>query len=56
MVAVEEVALLKGCFKITLEVLSSNVPAKAAYEKFGFTGYELDPEKGHALFWEKPLR
>jgi ribosomal protein S18 acetylase RimI-like enzyme len=52
---VEEVARERGCCKITLEVLSKNEVAKAAYEKFGFTGYELDPKDGVALFWEKGL-
>ncbi|MFT5906124.1 MAG: ribosomal protein S18 acetylase RimI-like enzyme, partial [Cryomorphaceae bacterium] len=41
--------------KITLEVLSKNEVAKSAYQKFGFSGYELDPEAGKALFWEKPI-
>jgi ribosomal protein S18 acetylase RimI-like enzyme len=52
---IEEYALARGCCKITLEVLAGNHPAKKSYEKFGFQGYELDPELGAALFWEKPL-
>tara|TARA_Y100001949_G_scaffold69472_1_gene58751 strand:+ start:687 stop:1178 length:492 start_codon:yes stop_codon:yes gene_type:complete len=52
---VEELAVAKGCCKVTLEVLSNNEVAKASYQKFGFAGYELDPEAGHALFWEKKL-
>ncbi|MGJ8655486.1 MAG: GNAT family N-acetyltransferase [Akkermansiaceae bacterium] len=52
---VEEVARGRGCCKITLEVLSKNEVAKAAYQKFGFAGYELDPKDGMALFWEKSL-
>lgn len=52
---VEAIARAKGCCKITLEVLSNNPVAKNAYTKFGFAGYELDPETGHALFWEKAL-
>ena len=52
---VEQLAREKGCCKITLEVLSKNEIAKSAYHKFGFTGYELDPEAGTAQFWEKPL-
>jgi len=52
---VEEVACSKGCCKITLEVLSNNEIAKCAYSKFGFAGYELDPEAGSALFWQKKL-
>lgn len=50
---VEEIARARGCCKITLEVLSKNDVAKSAYEKFGFSGYELDPEAGSALFWQK---
>lgn len=52
---VEQIAKEKGCCKLTLEVLSNNKAAKSAYEKFGFAGYELDPEAGTALFWQKPL-
>lgn len=52
---VEEVALQRGCCKITLEVLEGNHIARKAYEKFGFKGYELDPVMGKAMFWEKPL-
>ena len=52
---VEEVAKQRGCCKLTLEVLTGNIPAKASYQKFGFEGYELDPEMGKAEFWEKAL-
>ncbi len=52
---VENIAQAKGCCKITLEVLSNNTIAKNAYTKLGYEGYELDPEAGHALFWQKPL-
>ena len=52
---VEKIATLRGCCKLTLEVLQGNYVAKNAYEKLGFTGYELDPRLGHALFWEKKL-
>ncbi len=52
---VEDIAVAKGCCKITLEVLSNNAVAQASYRKFGFAGYELDPQAGHALFWEKKL-
>ena len=41
--------------KLTLEVLDGNAPAKAAYEKFGFASYELDPAVGGALCWQKKL-
>jgi ribosomal protein S18 acetylase RimI-like enzyme len=52
---VEEIAIEKGCCKLTLEVLSNNEIAKSSYKKFGFSSYELDPETGQALFWEKLL-
>lgn len=52
---VEHIAKQKNCCKITLEVLSKNEIAKSAYIKFGFAGYELNPEAGHALFWQKKL-
>lgn len=55
MAKVEEIARQRGCCKITLEVLQGNQPAQQAYQKFGFAGYELDPEMGCALFWEKKL-
>ncbi|NQZ89811.1 MAG: GNAT family N-acetyltransferase [Colwellia sp.] len=50
---VEEIAKEKGCCKITLEVLEGNEVARNSYLKFGFDGYELDPEMGKALFWQK---
>ena len=52
---VEAVAKEKGCCKLTLEVLQGNQVAKNAYEKIGFSGYELDPEMGQAVFWQKKL-
>lgn len=52
---VEEIARSRGCCKLTLEVLSKNEVAKSAYQKFGFSDYELDPEAGTAQFWEKPI-
>jgi ribosomal protein S18 acetylase RimI-like enzyme len=52
---VENIAKQKGCCKVTLEVLEGNHVAKNAYLKFGFAGYELDPQMGKALFWEKAL-
>ncbi|WP_339734004.1 GNAT family N-acetyltransferase [uncultured Gimesia sp.] len=52
---VETIAKARGCCKLTLEVLEGNKRAQAAYTKFGFAGYELDPEMGQALFWEKKL-
>ena len=53
--AAEEIAIDKGCCKLTLEVLSNNIVAQASYRKFGFAGYELDPATGPALFWQKKL-
>ncbi|VAW61510.1 Histone acetyltransferase HPA2 and related acetyltransferases [hydrothermal vent metagenome] len=52
---VEEIAISKGCCKITLEVLSNNEAAKSSYRHFGFSSYELDPAAGHALFWQRPV-
>lgn len=52
---VEELAQARGCCKITLEVLEGNKIAQNAYLKFGYDGYELDPEMGKALFWQKTL-
>lgn len=52
---VETIAKEKGCCKLTLEVLEGNVIAKNAYKKVGFAGYELDPEMGQAVFWQKKL-
>lgn len=52
---VEELARQRGCCKLTLEVLSNNSVAQGAYRKFGFSAYQLDPEAGQALFWQKYL-
>ena len=52
---VEAIGRKRGCCKLTLEVLEGNRVAQNAYRKFGFSGYELDPEQGKALFWEKKL-
>lgn len=52
---IEGIARTKGCCKMTLEVLQGNYPAQQAYQKFGFSGYQLDPKMGHALFWQKDL-
>ena len=52
---VEEMAIQKGCCKLTLEVLSGNAAARSAYQNFGFTNYQLDPAHGHALFLQKLL-
>lgn len=53
LVAIESLARERGCCKITLEVLSGNLAARAAYEKYGFRDYALDEAAGTALFWQK---
>ena len=52
---VEEVALDRGCCKLTLEVLEGNRSARQAYQKFGFSAYTLDERQGAAMFWQKSL-
>lgn len=52
---VDKIAIALGCCKLTLEVLEGNEVAKSAYEKQGFSGYELDPKMGQAMFWQKLL-
>ncbi|TWU47137.1 GNAT family N-acetyltransferase [Rubripirellula reticaptiva] len=52
---IQEVAVERKCCKLTLEVLEGNHVAQRAYQKFGFAGYELDPEMGRAMFYEKKL-
>ncbi len=52
---VEAIARQKNCCKLTLEILSNNQIARDAYRKFGFSGYELNPEHGEAVFWQKIL-
>jgi ribosomal protein S18 acetylase RimI-like enzyme len=52
---VEAIARQRGCCKLTLEVLEGNTAAQSAYRKLGFSGYQLDPRLGKALFWEKKL-
>ncbi len=51
----ERRARVLGCCKLTLEVLSNNTRALAAYERAGFAPYVLDPAAGHALFLQKTL-
>jgi GNAT superfamily N-acetyltransferase len=53
--AIEDYARSAGCCKITLEVLEGNHAAKATYKAMGFAAYELDPEVGQALFWQKKV-
>jgi GNAT superfamily N-acetyltransferase len=52
---VEQIAREKGCCKLTLEVLSGNKSARTAYANFGFESFQLDPNMGEALFWQKKL-
>nr|WP_246388233.1 GNAT family N-acetyltransferase [Novosphingobium fluoreni] len=52
---IEAEARSRGACKITLEVLSGNQPAKRLYKSLGYNDYTLDPEAGHALFWQKRL-
>ncbi|MDA7746291.1 GNAT family N-acetyltransferase [Psychromonas sp.] len=52
---IEQLAKQRDCCKITLEVLSGNKVAYNAYQKLGFSDYQLDPEFGSALFWSKKL-
>jgi ribosomal protein S18 acetylase RimI-like enzyme len=52
---IEEIARTLGCCKITLEVLEGNKIAQGVYQACGFSGYELDPQMGRAVFWQKQL-
>ena len=52
---VEIIAKAKRCCKVTLEVLEGNDIARNAYAKFGFSGYELDPNAGQAMLWQKMI-
>jgi len=49
----EAVARQRGAVKMTLEVLSGNVPALALYRRLGYAGYQLDPAMGTAEFMQK---
>lgn len=51
--AIEEHTKERGGYKMTLEVLEGNVPAQKAYTKAGFRPYQLDPDIGNAMFWQK---
>lgn len=52
---IERIAREQNCCKLTLEVLQNNESAQRAYRKCGFNAYQLLPEAGHALFWQKVL-
>jgi GNAT superfamily N-acetyltransferase len=51
----EEIAIDLGCCKLTLEVLEGNTIAQMAYKSCGYSGYELNPKMGRAMFWQKKL-
>ena len=51
----EEIALGLDCCKLTLEVLEGNTIAQGAYKSCGYSGYELNPKMGRAMFWQKKL-
>lgn len=48
-------AQVRGCCKLTLEVLTGNERALHSYEQFGFQPYTLDPASGQASFMHKWL-
>lgn len=51
----EEIAINIGCCKLTLEVLEGNSIAQAVYKSCGYSGFELNPKMGKAMFWQKKL-
>lgn len=53
--AMARLAKNEGCCKLTLEVLEGNKTAISLYESEGFSGYELDPKMGKAIFLDKLL-
>lgn len=52
---IEKTAIERNCCKLTLEVLEGNQIARNAYQKYGFSSYELSAETGRALFLEKKI-
>lgn len=52
---IEDEARARGACKVTLEVLSGNHRAKELYASLGYGDFQLDPEAGNALFWQKRL-
>jgi len=52
----EREALRRGACKLTLEVLSNNLPARTLYERMGFADYQLSPDMGSACFMQKWLK
>lgn len=53
--AVESHARAIGCCKLTLEVLEDNPIARKAYHAAGFNPAGYVANKGHCLFYAKPL-
>jgi len=53
--AAHDLALSRGCCKLTLEVLSGNALAMRSYTRFGFSNYQLDPAAGQAVLMQKWL-
>jgi len=53
--AAQQLAIERGCCKLTLEVLSGNTVAMNAYDRFGFKSYQLDPGAGQAVLLQKWL-
>ena len=53
--AAQQLAIERGCCKLTLEVLSGNTVAMNAYNRFGFKPYQLDPGAGQAVLLQKWL-
>jgi ribosomal protein S18 acetylase RimI-like enzyme len=51
----QRIAQERGAVKLTLEVLSGNLPAVKLYRRIGFDGYQLDPDMGTAQFFHKWL-
>jgi ribosomal protein S18 acetylase RimI-like enzyme len=51
----ERIAIERDAVKMTLEVLSGNVPAMKLYQRIGYAGYQLDPAMGTAGFMQKLL-
>lgn len=52
---IQDYAASIDCTKLTLEVLEGNQSAIRAYEKSGFSAYQLNPDLGNAMFWQKAI-
>ncbi|UVJ45843.1 GNAT family N-acetyltransferase [Pseudomonas sp. LS1212] len=52
---VEQVARVRGCCLLMLEVLEDNESAKVAYRKAGFEQARFDARRGYMQLWCKPL-